>query len=449
MMAVNSYKLFRVFSFLVFILISLKILTSSSLDSIHEAILINLAGIFFAVTCGGIRKDLFDPWNQILAVWALIGILHPFARYLSTESYFSGQFGIEIADSLPKASILFSSGALITLFGISKGRRNRNLTLKPPDQDNLHLPVAFEVFIVLVWIFGSLLLIRQIGFSGLTQWRSRQTQTALLSVSSYLFFTNYLLIVPGLLRLLRKNRTSVDKGIGLCMLYAPVIFNILSGNRIFVIPILILHFYIYTSNSKNITFTRIIVAILVIFLVISGLRFFRESFDPYSRFTSSSFIEQQLSIFEGQDLAMLDNLSLLVRVDERNEGVPFVDYLNIVTRPIPRQFWPSKPLTFDQKINQLLLPTKAQAGYGFSFTFIGEAFYQFGYLGVLIVCFFYGNFLGRCTIWSHSNRNLRLKVIGLISISLIVVFARGSFSADSPRLLFSLLPLLFIKRGSK
>jgi hypothetical protein len=182
--------------------------------------------------------------------------------------------------------------------------------LKPPDQENLHLPVAFEVLIVLVWIFGSLLLIRQIGFTGLTQWRSRQTQTALLSVSSYLFFTNYLLIVPGLLRLLRKNRTSVDKSIGLSMLYAPVIFNILSGNRIFVIPILILHFYIYSSNSKSITFTRIIVAILVMFLVISGLRFFRESSDPYSRFTSSSFIEQQLSIFEGQDLAMLDNLSL-------------------------------------------------------------------------------------------------------------------------------------------
>jgi oligosaccharide repeat unit polymerase len=448
-MKVNSDKLFRVFSFLVFILTSLKILKSTSLDSIHEAILINLAGIFFAVTCGGIRKNLFDPWNQILAVWALIGTLHPLARYLSTESYFRGQFGIEMADSLPKASILFSSGALITLFGISMGRRNKNLTLKPLDQEKLRLPVVFEVFIVLVWIFGSLLLIRQIGFSGLTQWRSRQTQTALLSVSSYLFFTNYLLIVPGLLRLLRKNRTSVDKGIGLSMLYAPVILNVLSGNRIFVIPILILHFYIYSSNSKNITFTRIIIAILVIFLVISGLRLLRESSDPYSRFTSSSFIEQQLSIFEGQDLAMLDNLSLLVRADERNDGVPFVDYLNILTRPIPRQLWPSKPLTFDQKINQLLLPSKAQAGYGFSFTFIGEAFYQLGYLGVLIICFFYGIFLGRCTIWSRSDRNVRLKVIGLISICFIVVFVRGSFSADSPRLLFSLLPLLFIQRVPK
>jgi oligosaccharide repeat unit polymerase len=401
-----------------------------------------------AIFFGGVKSNPVDPWNQILAIWVLLGFLHPIARNYSNESYLNGQLGLSVIDSMPRASFYLALGMLFTLFGISIGERGSSRKSFLAKKLNLFLSPVAETILVIIWLTGTLLLLRQIGFSGLLQWRSRETQVSLLSVSSYLFFTNYLLIVPAILRLRKLNRSNVDLIVGLIFLYAPVLINTLSGNRIFVIPILILHFYLQSANTIKIGFIKVFVFFLVILVFISGLRFFRETSDPYSTYKNFTFSQQQISIFEGQDLAMLDNLSLLVRSQVRNPDFPLIDYLNIFTKPIPRQIWPSKPATFDQKLNSVLLPSKYQAGYGFSFTFIGESLYEIGVVGIPLVGFLFGVFLGRSKKWIKRGELSRHYVVGVIAIAMIIIFARGSFSADSPRFLFALLPLVLTKYKS-
>jgi len=422
-----------------------KLVDPALTDPISEAVLISLLGALIAILAGGLKENPFDPWNQIIIVWILLGVLHPLARNYSNEAYSRGQLGLSVTDSLPKASLIFALGCLATLAGVASGRRGNLPTGRNGLRSStIELKKGWETILVSIWLLGTFLLIQRIGLSGLTQWRSRETQSTLISVSSYLWFTNYLLIVPALIRLLRKDRTKRDQILGLIMLYAPVGINILSGNRIFIIPIIILHFLIYSMKQKSLKLSTIFLLLLIVFIAISGLRNFRESADSYSSYNRLSFVEKQLTIFQGQDLAMLDNLSLLVKSDARNSDFPFIDYINIFTRPIPRQIWPTKPRTFDQKLNDLLLPSEFKAGYGFSFTFVGESFYQLGITGVLLVSYFFGVFLGICTKWTRNMGSSKLQIIGLISISLFIVFMRGSFSADAPRLIFSLLPVLLV-----
>lgn len=438
-------SLLRVISILVILYCIYFLQNSGPNQLILKSIFITILFVNFAIFFGGVKKNPVDPWNQVLAIWILIGVFHPLARSFSDEAYTQGQLGLSVVASMPNASVYFGVGMLFTLFGISRGEKGASRRHFLPAGQVPYLSPISEIFLVIVWLIGTLLLLRQIGIPGLLQWRSRETQASLLSVSSYLFFTNYLLIVPAILRLRKIDRTKVDLSLGLFFLYAPVLINTLSGNRIFVIPILVLHFYIQSAHKKRINLLRVFIFVGVILVFISGLRFLRESSDPYSTYKDLTFSQKQTSIFEGQDLAMLDNLSLLVNSEAHNSDFPLIDYLNIFTKPIPRQIWPSKPATFDQKLNSVLLPSKFQVGYGFSFTFVGESFYEIGEIGIPLVGFLFGLFLGwckKCVILGDFSRQY---IASVIAIAMIIIFARGSFSADSPRLIFALLPLFLVK----
>lgn len=445
MKGISRNALLKICSSFIILYCILVLVSGAQSEPIRDSILITLLLSNIAIFFGGIRENPADPWNQILAIWILLGFFHPIARNNSNESYFQGQLGVSVVETMPKASIYLGIGMLFTLLGVSRGKNS--LSKKPSLRNgyHLHLTPITEAILTIIWIVSTLFLLKEIGISGYLKWRSRETQVSLISVSSYLFFTNYLLIVPGILRLRRANRSRIDLMLGLAFLYSPVLINTLSGNRIFVIPILILHYYILSTQNLRINLLKVFVFFIVILISISGLRFLRESSDPHSTYRTLTFSQQQISIFEGQDLAMLDNLSLLVNSKARNPEFPLIDYLNIVTKPIPRQIWQSKPPTFDQKLNSILLPAKFQNGYGFSFTFIGESLYELGIGGIPIVGFLFGLFLGRCKKWVGSGELSRHYIAGVISISMIVIFVRGSFSADSPRLLFALFPLFLCK----
>lgn len=442
-------SLLKVSSLLVILYCIFFLQKSGSNQQISRSICITLLLVSMALFFGGVKKNPVDPWNQILAIWILIGIFHPLARNFSSESYTQGQLGLSVVASMPKASVYFGIGMLLTLYGISRGEKGAPRRRFLTDGQVPYLGPLSEIFLVIVWLIGTLLLVRQIGILGLLQWRSRETQASLMSVSSYLFFTNYLLIVPAILRLRKINRSKIDLSLGLFFLYAPVLINTLSGNRIFVIPILILHFYIQSAHKNRINLLRVLIFFGVILVFISGLRFLRESSDPYSTYKDLTFSQKQTSIFEGQDLAMLDNFSLLVNSQAHNSDFPLIDYLNIFTKPIPREIWPSKPATFDQKLNSVLLPSKFQVGYGFSFTFVGESFYEIGEVGIPVVGFLYGFFLGWCKKCVMLGDYSRQYIASVIAIAMIIIFARGSFSADSPRLIFAFLPLFLIKYRRK
>lgn len=446
MIKISGHGILRVISVTVIICCLFFFGNNSQNQPIRETVVITALLVNIAILFGGIKKNPLDPWNQILMVWILFGLVHPLARNYSGESYLKGQLGLSAIDSMPRASFYFGLGMLFTLLGISIGVRSAPGRHALQNRQKLHLASTAEIFLVLIWVGGTLLLLRQIGFSGLLQWRSRETQDSLVSVSSYLFFTNYLLIVPAILRLRKLERSKFDYFLGLVLLYAPVLINMLSGNRIFVIPILILHFFLENGHKIRINFFRIIGFFLIILILMSGLRFFRESLDPTSSYKKLSFSQQQISIFAGQDLAMLDNFSLLVNADLHNTGFPLVDYLNIVTKPIPRQIWPSKPATFDQKLNSRLLPSNFQKGYGFSFSFIGESFYQIGIIGIVIIGLLFGIFLGWCNKWIGSGVLSKKYIVSVIALSMMIIFIRGSFSADLPRFLFALTPLILTKK---
>jgi oligosaccharide repeat unit polymerase len=71
-------------------------------------------------------------------------------------------------------------------------------------------------------------------------------------------------------------------------------------------------------------------------------------------------------------------------------------YLSLVFMPIPRAFWPGKPLGgVGALVNQVINPGGSAAalgyyGFGYSPSMVGEAYLNFGWVGILLVFILFG-----------------------------------------------------------
>jgi len=118
---------------------------------------------------------------------------------------------------------------------------------------------------------------------------------------------------------------------------------------------------------------------------------------------TGTFVEKQ-QLLEEQHLRVDDNFYRLCQIIQLiPESYPFVyqNYLvYVVVRPVPRVFWPEKPVDpgFD-------LPTALGVqGVSFSYSVIGELYMSFGFIGIALGGWFYGRvsslasgLLARCT----------------------------------------------------
>lgn len=85
--------------------------------------------------------------------------------------------------------------------------------------------------------------------------------------------------------------------------------------------------------------------------------------------------------------------SALTLIDENGKYYYGTVYAPLVTLPIPRQWWPDKPSTADY-LNDFSRPWRPMHEMGMIVTFLGEAYANFGYLGIVLVPGLLAYFLG-------------------------------------------------------
>lgn len=146
--------------------------------------------------------------------------------------------------------------------------------------------------------------------------------------------------------------------------------------------------------------------------------------------------------FDGLDFANFDFLTYIVaKVPEETGRYTYgVQHLQLFTEPIPRKFWPRKPIgapvpTFDLNEYGNFL--------GLTPSIIGDGWMTGGWTGVTINVTLAGFLLGLLYNWFIVNRTdvFRVSLTIVITSVLIQLYRDGSIVAMSKFLLFTTLPI--------
>jgi hypothetical protein len=118
--------------------------------------------------------------------------------------------------------------------------------------------------------------------------------------------------------------------------------------------------------------------------------------------------------------------SALTLIDENGKFYYGTVYAPLVTLPIPRQWWPDKPSTADY-LNDFSRPWRPMHEMGMIVTILGEAYANFGYLGIVLVPGLVAYFLGLAYFAAYRRPYLSLARFAylLIAANLIQVWRDG------------------------
>lgn len=160
---------------------------------------------------------------------------------------------------------------------------------------------------------------------------------------------------------------------------------------------------------------------------------------------SSTEILREVAAGQNGDQTLLDQMaSSLTLIDRTDKFYYGSIYLALFTTPIPRQWWPEKP-TLSEHYFALSTPSRPMAEMGMVMTFIGEAYINFGYFGVVIISFLTAYWLARLYFRAYRTSYYSVVRFGylLVACNLIEIY-RDGLMALFVFTLVNMMPLSFI-----
>jgi hypothetical protein len=135
-------------------------------------------------------------------------------------------------------------------------------------------------------------------------------------------------------------------------------------------------------------------------------------------------------IAEAPDQTFLDLFaSGLTLMDENGKFYFGGTYLNLLTLPIPRQWWPDKP-TLGDYLKDISRPSRPMAELGMIVTYLGESYVNFGFLGIIIVPYLLAYWLARAYFRAYRSSYYSVARFAylLLACNLIQVYRDGLVS---------------------
>ena len=157
-------------------------------------------------------------------------------------------------------------------------------------------------------------------------------------------------------------------------------------------------------------------------------------------------------IVAADDVNFIDGFMMIYQVYPKLLDYDYgIEHLAVFFRPIPRSWWPGKPLASWVRNYQAKYTGKVLESAGFSPTIWGVFYSEGGTFGVVIFSVFWAwmlNYLYRK--FSAFNSDLSVILVGILLVSLIPVFRSGDLAGDLAIVLMSFWPImLFVKYYKK
>lgn len=180
-----------------------------------------------------------------------------------------------------------------------------------------------------------------------------------------------------------------------CAVTSIVIIFLAGGARGTVIYFIIFGLLVWMLRERKIDVTKLIIAAVISLLLLGVLGNFRQStfkgeinWNTLLQFSGSeeSALGSATDELEERSGAMDGSFPILALVPDEINFLYGSSYLAVVTLPIPRGFWPGKPGLVGGRVGETFFGLSAGVPCGA----IGEAYWNFGIFGVLLVFFLFG-----------------------------------------------------------
>ncbi|MGZ9812020.1 O-antigen polymerase [Pseudoroseicyclus sp. H15] len=246
------------------------------------------------------------------------------------------------------------------------------------------------------------------------------------------------------------------------ILYRPNVYNIsltvvfiilafLEGRGRFVIIYLILGFIIYyfqrpgTTTAKKSVVLGLFSLSAMVLISVGGIyrRVTRShgSFD-WANVSISDYL-RRTPIGDSQEFGMYDFLLYLAKnfPDDRFGHTYFTQYLEVLTKPIPRALWPGKPIGSPVQLVDLNVGGNYD---GLTQSMAGAGWLSLGLPGVIILSFLSGYVLQSVYCFATRNWNsYSLRSIYIVSLPFCIQWFRDGAPSIIEFYIFGLYPLIF------
>jgi hypothetical protein len=151
-------------------------------------------------------------------------------------------------------------------------------------------------------------------------------------------------------------------------------------------------------------------------------------------------------IIRAEDANMLEGFALMRQVIPSRYGYRYgMEHLETIVRPIPRAWWPSKPVGNYMLKAMGVDETRPSGTVGISPSLFGSFFVEGGYLGIVGFSLLYGFFVGRFMRWAaglHPAPGLLVR--GLVCASMVPVLRGGDLAGIFAVLAMSFWPFILL-----
>jgi O-antigen polysaccharide polymerase Wzy len=399
--------------------------------------------------------DLFEPIYLFALSFVVLFVVRP-AFDVAGHGHLKPWLGHTLDPTYERALLMSIIGALGFYAGyFSRAARELGGRLPvPTERLSSNTLNAYLLFATLFSFAVSLVFLSRVGFGSLPHLLTHRSGSALIQgKSGYLYTAPLWLSALGILVLARATRWQSADGIAAFLLIAfSQVLTLGNGDRSWFLPVVSMVFIVwYLKRGRRPSLLVATLAFVVAFLFgISAARDFRVS-SPIQRETLSGAASEPLihpigalhQFVDGADTAMVANLAIeLQAVPSR---IPFkhgMTYVQALARPIPRAVWPHKPAASDTELTAVLFPSVARTGGGFSYSFFGEPYLNFGWMGVLVLSALFGAAWRALYVWfRRAPRNPGVIALFAANWPFLAVYMRGGIGVDYQRQLIVVIPL--------
>lgn len=408
-----------------------------------------------------ISKEFFSPYILFVLASMLFNLGHSFLIVMGfQDKYLNGTFSNEEILSTVYLVILCHSflhlGALLAVL-ITKKKVNLRKRKNIISGNSIYIScVGWVLFIASIVpnfkkLNEGLKIAMTSGYIGIYQ------QESLIGIANLTSLLSYL-IIPAVLFLLAgsKNehgqikKTNLIVAIISTVLYTMTGFFI--GNRSGPVLFLLAFAWVWHKTVKAIPKTVLLsLGGILLFIVFPAIAILRSNAGE-ERFTINSLWNAFTSLDNpfvatlnemGMSMSTITytmNLIPTVRSYDFGEG-----YLLALLTIFPNLFWEIHPSVERGKFANWLIwnidPITARNGGGIGYSYIAEAYANFGYLGAPIVIFIFGVLIVRLFLWAESsNDNRKIAMLGSFLAFLLFVVRDETASIMRPLVWYALFP---------
>ncbi|WP_349269654.1 hypothetical protein MPNTM1_05601 [Mycolicibacterium parafortuitum] len=150
-----------------------------------------------------------------------------------------------------------------------------------------------------------------------------------------------------------------------------------------------------------------------------------------------------LNFMTGADTEMVDGFALQLQSMERIGFHPVSTIVSVLSHPVPRVFWPGKPVTADVALNNYHFGWGIHQA-GVAYSFLGEGYYAAGIVGVALLAAILGWFYGYVERSLLSNRSEWNIMFFAIALAMVPTVVRGILAYNLAIASFLLAPIFFV-----